>query len=882
MAIVLRIILSLIVGWIFVWVIFSTFFLAPNYLSVPEFKLLEDVWIDSKKNIISVSDFATLYIDEKSITPEVKFSSWTYNTSVEVPWKYFSSFRWISEKYSFSGTWFSISQEWWGDVYIDTLTVPWKVFLYSVNVPVTLSLLNENSSEKYVDVHLTPHMYIEFQANRGKYLKNADRIRIETVFKLGYIGSLSDKWKDTLISDKYLKSEDMFFSDVLTKINANSSELEKQITNFSLQEVSQISWYDIIQRYTSLFINDDKKLIFYKNKVLEGYLKIFQTEKEDKKIVSQINRDLESIKKLDRKSYEELLTLQVSIMKAIYSSSRENFIIAKILFSNLLDEKLASESLYFSLYGFSLFNKYDQTHIFSHSLSASFLEYFSIYVESRELWAENSKRRYDYFLFYLEKQLLYLLNTQDVSKNIVPIMTTLENYISINTRDEEYTTTARISRLFVLADIFKKIDLFLRSEYFLADRTLAGTLTLETTKKILAENVVAFRNNINDLYEIYEADVWFLNESNSREKIDEDFLALEKYEKYISQYDISKTSLLSLDTFSQNEDDNLSLDKVNSYLSKFIGISFLNASISIEDNSYYHVENLNISGKVFSFDLYPAPEYKMSNIYADEIAKPIQYKLWNIEYDWGEKYKVAIEEEKNLFDFSRFFLLTFFAKNDPSIEEYVTTTIVQEDKTEVVFKKDILLWNPWEFTILKDILDIEYKDISLEKVGQDYNIFLSDVVYNTSIFRKSWGNKIYKWILKSEYVLNDSDHYFKGLWIQTYAKHDNIKIGFLLNGKEIFIWWKVHITDLEKTIRAIMQQINVYNSVYNEIVQNIWAENISLQYTFVNNKMSIRFDSLDKKYTILMKDWMIESIYSWASKIKSWDVPLWELTNYIK
>jgi hypothetical protein len=39
-------------------------------------------------------------------------------------------------------------------------------------------------------------------------------------------------------------------------------------------------------------------------------------------------------------------------------------------------------------------------------------------------------------------------------------------------------------------------------------------------------------------------------------------------------------------------------------------------------------------------------------------------------------------------------LLTFFSKNDPQIEEYINQTQQQEDKTEVVFKKDVLLGNP--------------------------------------------------------------------------------------------------------------------------------------------------------------------------------------------
>jgi hypothetical protein len=78
----------------------------------------------------------------------------------------------------------------------------------------------------------------------------------------------------------------------------------------------------------------------------------------------------------------------------------------------------------------------------------------------------------------------------------------------------------------------------------------------------------------------------------------------------------------------------------------------------------------------------------------DGVTKPSQYKLSKIKEEWDIKFKIVPEDEKENYDFSRFFILTFFQVNEIDIEEFVTTTTVQEDKTEVVFKKDILLGNP--------------------------------------------------------------------------------------------------------------------------------------------------------------------------------------------
>lgn len=894
MATALRIILGFIVILFFVGITFSTFFTSPKYLSIPDISSF--VELDGIEGIFShsISDFSALYSDGGLHSEIIESAEYSHNIDISTSWKYISSLRNEREGYSFSATGFLVKQEGVWEIFFDTITTPGKTFIYAINTPATLSLVSDDGKEKYVDIHLTPHMYIEFQANKGKYLKNADRIRIGTVFKLWYIGALwiYEEWEDYM--KKYLENEDDFLDTVVWNIDINDIKLQDLLVEFSQQNPSQIPGYDSIQRYIHFFVNDDKKIVFYKNKVLEWYLKILKIQSMDTKVLTQTNKDLEVLKLLSTWAYTELIQLQDKIRRALHASNKEELIIPRLLFSSFLDSDIINDRWYFPLYSFSLFSSYDRDKNFSYELSKKFLQSFPSYVKNMSVSNAQIELRYDYFLYYLERQLLYLLSIEQSSDNITSVIITLENYVNTALRHDDYSATARVTRLFVFSHILEEIDFFLRWEYFLLERTNNGVLGLDLQNKISLQDVIDLKENVNMLYDIYDQDKNHLNDTDSRDiwiieditqsrsRINEYFSALENYETYKTLYDVSKTNLLALDTFSSGENDILSIDKMEAYFSQFIWISVLNTVVTIQDNLYYHVEKLNISGKVFSFDISPSPEYKITNIYIDGFKQPIQYKLWNIQYDWNEKYKAAPQEQRDQYDFSRFFILTFFKQNDPSIEEYVTTISTQEDKTEIVFKKDILLGNPWEFTILKDFLTIEYEDITLEKDQQDYNIYLDDIDFNVSVPQTSWGDTIYKWVLKSQYVLNNTDHYFKWVSMQIYKKHDDIKKEMLFGGSSIYVGWKIHISDMKETIETLATQLIFYNNVYWELGQIWWMTDVTFQYTVFNDRLSIKFASQGKRYTILLRTWEVESIYKESSKITSWTISPSEIKNYIQ
>jgi len=82
----------------------------------------------------------------------------------------------------------------------------------------------------------------------------------------------------------------------------------------------------------------------------------------------------------------------------------------------------------------------------------------------------------------------------------------------------------------------------------------------------------------------------------------------------------------------------------------------------------------------------------ITNITVNGDQKNFQYKLERIEQEWSEKFDTAPEDDKQRYDFTRFFLNTFFQNVSDTGEIFVKDRdSLSEDKTKIVFKRDILL-----------------------------------------------------------------------------------------------------------------------------------------------------------------------------------------------
>jgi len=865
---------------------YSTFFLERQENYIPT---LWDYEID--ENISSNALYYTRISEYDSLYSSVKHSqdtSWDVTNLQQ--WqgaKYLSSFRGVGRKHSFVWTGYVIVQKWIWEVFIDTISKKWKVFVYTKNSPVEITLTNDAGDLEYTTIYLQPGMYIEFRTGIWKNLNNADRLRIATVNNLWYLGSL-EAWNINSQISEYFTLDDGFFMQASEQIKKTDTMRATFFSEISDARVFEISGYWSIQRYLHLFVNDEKKKVFYKNILIQSYLWLLQAPKVDTSLLIQIRQYESKLREIDEASYFELLQVREDIMLALYSTKNYSYIPAKILFAELSNSDITVSEWMYSLYSYSLFSSENKWDDVSQQLTKSYFEAFSAYIENDE----NMKMRYDYFLYFLEKRLVFILSWDIHDWNVGTLIEFLSSYVKLSLQASYTEKNQKITQIYSITMILEAIDIFMREQYFLDERSQDKILLLRTNISFDSDKISDLNKNVTLLYDLYQRNKNTLTPSSTRdneiirniqlakENIDEYVVAITNYSEYRDVYSESSNSILWVDTI-QNNQFEISQDSAKKYLNQFVWISQQSYTISVMNNSYYKIENVIIWGKRFNFEIYPLSSSRLKNIFIDGIKQTTQYNLDAIEWEWEEKYKTAVEEKKSDYDFSKFFLITFFNEQEREIENFDIQYSAQESKAEIVFKRDILLWENGEFSWLWDFLKIDYSDISLVQVNNMYNIFLNDIdfiVDDTEIE----GRRNIQWKIYSEYILNSSEHTFKelSLKIESERKWANNTLIYELGGTKISLIWNIDIKLLESRLRETVQKFDVYKDIYNSISPT--AEKLIIEYTPTTQKTRFRFDSFGKSFTIILQNLEITGVYEWTLKLNSNSVMPQDINNYLK
>lgn len=124
---------------------------------------------------------------------------------------------------------------------------------------------------------------------------------------------------------------------------------------------------------------------------------------------------------------------------------------------------------------------------------------------------------------------------------------------------------------------------------------------------MLPADLVSLKTSVEKITAYYEENKKFLSAKEDTRDIEitkdinasilqikEYIKALENYQSYTSQYDTSKQNLLNVDVLDIQEDQTLSQEKIQSYLSQFIGLDFSAMKIILHE-SYYRIEDIYIS-----------------------------------------------------------------------------------------------------------------------------------------------------------------------------------------------------------------------------------------------------------------------------------------------
>lgn len=784
-----------------------------------------------------------LYVENLNLVDRVYFSNWKFQKTQNDRNVEFKLEKWIFlfDIYDLSYN-YSILDEW----FLLKPRSPWKIFvdnrnasdikIFSFDSIVDFSLLAQNWSETMTNIVLYPRMFFWFNSARNKFLKNADLLRLETITRVSYISEKLLSWDNLnptffskIYSNKDQKVDDFFKT--FFSLNFSKNEIEKyDLENIKLYKWNDLFWLSYINKYFIFFLNKEKKISYYKKNIIWNLNKLFKKDLEKSQLNSiktNVLSDLENIKTLDEKEYNDFNIVLSYYYKNLVNINSIDYIdnvltLSDILISNSQVKKsftLSKSSFYLNKIYFLLNNwTFSQDYIQKNLMS--YLEYFMVdnkinfkdNISTFELWDDKTLLlKFDYLSFFLKNILLYdiTFKNQNDFDNILNI---LASYFYINKNINFYNNLPLKSETLIVeySSIISKIIWEIRKEYFEKDLNERELLVLSKQKTLNTTSVDKLNSTLNLFFNFWNSKKSLLSTKNlNYNKIYENnktnfleyYSALSNYWEYLIKYDKTKSSLLWTKTVSEMwQEIVLNQDTLTQYLSKFEGLDYSNLSYKIFNNDFYSVSNLFINGENFSFNLYPRQFNRISNITRSWEKLNLSYELDNLEYDWNKKYEEVSVEEKDKYDFKNFFINTFFGTSKQVSNTFTYEDDVQtDDKVVSLFKRDKLLWDKWEFSVLKWFFTVWYNDVDVVLNGDKYDITISKWVIKTQINSKNiQANLVW------DYVFSDKDHYFKNIKLTFYDESGEI---IIFSWKEFRVFWTVNILDFKTRLTKEIEKI---------------------------------------------------------------------------
>jgi DNA-binding transcriptional regulator GbsR (MarR family) len=284
---------------------------------------------------------------------------------------YYIDIRDIYHNYQISHPYFDIELIGFGKIFIDTTDVRgFKII--PLNNTISIKLKDGQTTDVLTELYLYPHMLLKFNPTRNKFLKNADLVRIDSVFSLEYI------------------SEPMFFEESpeilgedFAKIHAyetsQKSQRDELISRIFSLRSSRFPGEELIEKYSGVFVNTEKKDIYLKNKAHTAILKLIQSKQSDDALVQEANEAISQLKHSPT-HYSDIENLLSYIYKHILFSSDIEHLQTKIGLAKLMSALYEEETLdsqdttTFSSSFFldSLYSRFDTSDIYSYPDLVSF------------------------------------------------------------------------------------------------------------------------------------------------------------------------------------------------------------------------------------------------------------------------------------------------------------------------------------------------------------------------------------------------------------------------------------------------------------------------------------------------------------------------------
>lgn len=865
---------------------------------------------DIKTNVYykeQLTSFDTIYFKLKSKDAYKKTINWN-NIDIDIKEGiFFLNIPDIINNYSIKSDSFIIEPKWTWRFYVDNRDNK-SIKILSVDWILDLELINLENSQKVTSIRLYPHMYFSFNANRNKLVKNADLLRLSMIFNVSYYENIFLSWNIENFISLFYKDDDKeardFYKNVLDlSVNSENNKFTS-VRDFILENDYNLPWSLYLTKYFKFLLNDTKKVVYYQNNILNNLNKLVFTSSENEinSLVQNIKIDLDDLKKLDSDWYSEVVkviyhyydwllnTNDIKIIDNIYALANINSYIEN---SVIKVSNVKSSLLLNKLY--KIIEEWDKEKV---KINFVLLDYLDSYFREKSIKVDENtnslifKNKWniitelDYLSFFI-KNVLLVDSDFSTLKDAKDTLSLLKNYFSINNSLLLATDNKKESLIIEYYTLLNKLLNEIKDNYFEDNLDDRGLLILKNENKILPnEELVKLDKVLKLFFEFHTKNKSYISTKNlvynklyvsAEEKYNKYFLALSNYPTYVLTYDKTKNTLLTSNTVLDTvEEIELSEKNINNFLWQFNWIDTSNTKINIINNDYYKIENLNINWNNFSFQIYPKNWNRIDNIYKNWESLKESYEFDSLKEDLEMLYSNALVEDKPKYDYKNFFLNTFTEKIQKSSEEFVYSSgTIQEDKSIVIFKRDKLLWERWDFTILKWLLDIWYNNISVELDWNKYDI------------KVEWWKYIYSndknliWDFYSNYYFSSSDHYFDSIRIKLSNVNYNNKLTWIFSDNYINIDESINVLDFKDTFPKIIDTILGTKEVYTIINDTFILKDLKISYKESN--ISYNFSNDNKSITIVCSWWKVNKIaVDWNNILNNKIIDYTDLTKYLK
>lgn len=188
----------------------------------------------------------------------------------------------------------------------------------------------------------------------------------------------------------------------------------------------------------------------------------------------------------------------------------------------------------------------------------------------------------------------------------------------------------------------------------------------------------------------------------------------------------------------------------------------------------------------------------------------------------------------------------------------------KEDTEILVFKRDKLLWQRWEFYNLKDFTEIASENITINIVNEKIGIHIKDakVKFTYNLWLESNSYWAY---FNSDYYIGNNEHYFKNLKLKLFKLVNNWWKGdeyfWLWKDTVITVSWNVGIETFKDYTWDIVNSYNYIVFVNDLLVKKVWYVLISInsskvvKYTFSYNWKNYELSLIKSSILSIKRDW---------------------------